>query len=486
MTASIDLLRRRALGALVLLLWAGVPLVLAAAWATGASPPLVGGIQAAMAAMATLAWRADPDAAWARTTAAAGTVGTAGVLVFAAAGTAYQVDMHMTFFVALALVAAMACVPSLLAAAGTAALHHLSLNLLVPFAVFPDGADFLRVVLHAVVVTFETAALIALALGVSRALEQADAAAQEARKAQAAVAAAAEERIRLEAEAQDARRLALLELAAVAETEIGQAADGAAEAAGMVAAAGRRADMGARKGQAHAAEAARAASLAKDAAVTMAASVEEIVASARELDQRAQHTARTAREAAAEGARGRQTAERLAQEAAQAQDLLKAIAEITQRTTILALNATIEAARAGDAGRGFAIVANEVKDLASQTAKTADQVAQRIARITTGSAEAHAAAVAVENRLSALAEDARMAADALIEQTHAGQEIARGVAEASREAERAAEAATAGARASTEAAQAAAEVAAGLETIVAATGEVRYGLERFVGGVRKD
>jgi len=77
----------------------------------------------------------------------------------------------------------------------------------------------------------------------------------------------------------------------------------------------------------------------------------------------------------------------LSEHARTIESILGLIRDIAGQTNLLALNATIEAARAGDAGRGFAVVAQEVKSLASQTARATDDIAAKIGAIQSATKE---------------------------------------------------------------------------------------------------
>ncbi len=75
------------------------------------------------------------------------------------------------------------------------------------------------------------------------------------------------------------------------------------------------------------------------------------------------------------------TVDDLTSQTASIQSIAQMIQSITSQTSILALNARIEAARAGDAGRGFSVVASEIKGLSEQTAKATEDIVSRLGGI---------------------------------------------------------------------------------------------------------
>jgi methyl-accepting chemotaxis protein len=92
---------------------------------------------------------------------------------------------------------------------------------------------------------------------------------------------------------------------------------------------------------------------------------------------------------------------KLAQECQQIRDITSSISGISDQTNLLALNAAIEAARAGEAGRGFAVVADEVRTLASRTQQSTIEIDSMIEKLQSGSTEA---VQAVEIGLTRVAE----------------------------------------------------------------------------------
>ena len=146
----------------------------------------------------------------------------------------------------------------------------------------------------------------------------------------------------------------------------GQAADASGATRGML---GKASEV--------AAAAEQSAIAMRDAAHTAAGLIRAIEEARGEVEVAADIATR-ASEQASEAVKVSQV---LSDTAKSIESILGLIRDVAGQTNLLALNATIEAARAGDAGRGFAVVAQEVKSLANQTARATDDIASKIAAI---------------------------------------------------------------------------------------------------------
>ena len=107
----------------------------------------------------------------------------------------------------------------------------------------------------------------------------------------------------------------------------------------------------------------------------------EMTSTIQNIAANAQEAARVANSAVSAARDANATVAKLGQSGAEIAVVLKVITTIAQQTNLLALNAAIEAARAGEAGKGFAVVANEVKELAKQTAKATEDIGSKITAI---------------------------------------------------------------------------------------------------------
>ncbi len=163
---------------------------------------------------------------------------------------------------------------------------------------------------------------------------------------------------------------------------------------------------------------------------SVAVATEEITSSVGEIGRQVLESSRIATEAVRQAQKTDTSITELSQAAARIGDVVKLITAVAEQTNLLALNATIEAARAGEAGRGFAVVASEVKALAAQTAKATDEISAQVAGMQTATQESVSTIKEIGKTITLISEISQTIAAAVEEQGAATQEISRNVQQA--------------------------------------------------------
>jgi methyl-accepting chemotaxis protein len=162
----------------------------------------------------------------------------------------------------------------------------------------------------------------------------------------------------------------------------------------------------------------------------IAAATEEMSATIKEISKNTAEAASVSKSAVTTAQTTNASVLELAKSSAEIGNVIKVITSIAHQTNLLALNATIEASRAGDAGKGFAVVANEVKELAKQTATATEEISRKIEAIQGETKTTRESIAEITGIISQINSISSTIAGAIEDQTTTTSEMARNVSHA--------------------------------------------------------
>lgn len=239
------------------------------------------------------------------------------------------------------------------------------------------------------------------------------------------------EQVEVELRATVEKKAAMDKMANDFEQSIGQIVQIVASAATELQANSKHLSEIADKTSQQSATVAAATEEASSSVSTVASATEELSASIGEINRQVTESSQVAQNAVKEVKKTDETVSTLSEAAAQIGDVVKLIQDIAEQTNLLALNATIEAARAGEAGKGFAVVASEVKNLANQTARATEDISKKIVTVQTVSTDTVSAIRSIGKTIEQMNTITSAIANAIQEQNAATKEISNNVQQAS-------------------------------------------------------
>ncbi|HMK80830.1 MAG TPA: methyl-accepting chemotaxis protein [Xanthobacteraceae bacterium] len=176
-------------------------------------------------------------------------------------------------------------------------------------------------------------------------------------------------------------------------------------------------------------KASQVSKVATDHAATVGEATTQLDKAVSEIGSRVHESSKISQDAVTQIREAGTIVRTLSEASAEIGKVVSLIQAIAEQTNLLALNATIEAARAGEAGRGFAVVASEVKSLATQTAKATEEISGRINAVVGATEQAVTAIDGVDKTIGRVNEIAAAIAAAVEEQSATTSEISRAIGE---------------------------------------------------------